>query len=113
MRNILLPFVMMLLFCTCKKESVFDKSGFSGEGTALLNGMPGQVRLASFTDVYCEPDTCIGIKMLYYEDGALRGDITINHIPLSPGKKTLNYVWPLYERINAKMGIQNGQVTEI
>jgi hypothetical protein len=105
MKKISILFSFALLFYTCKKEPIFDEYGFSGEGTAMLNGTPWKGVAGIFpTSVFCKPDTCIAIKLLYYEADALRGDITINHIPLSTGKKTLNYIWPRYAQINNKIG---------
>ena len=101
MKNLVRFFFVALLVIACKKDFVFDEYGYYGEGTAYLNGQPWSGLTGIFpTKNYCEPDTCIGVKLLYYnQNGALRGDITIDDIPLVVGKHTLNYIWPTWEDI--------------
>ena len=93
MKKLISTLLLVLLLATCKKEPLFDEYGFYGESHAKLNGVawtgkPG----IFFTTVLCQPDSCIGIKIFQFnQKGEIRSDITINHIPIRPGRQTLNY----------------------
>jgi hypothetical protein len=97
MKKPLFFLLLLLSLTTCRKDSVFDEHGFYGEGSAKLNGVPWTGKTGVFfTDVFCQPDSCIAINLYNRnESGALRGKITFNHVPLRTGRQTLNYVWPL------------------
>jgi len=86
----------LLSLVTCQKD-VFDEHGFYGEGRAKLNGLDWTGKTGVFfTDVFCQPDSCIAINLYHRnEGGALRGKLTLNHVPLRTGRQTLNYTWPL------------------
>jgi hypothetical protein len=100
MKNSLFFLLLLFSFTTCRKESVFDEHGFYGEGSAKLNGVSWTGKTGVFFKKgvwadFCYPDTCIAVKILHYnQNGELRGDITLNHVPLHTGKQTLNYAWP-------------------
>jgi len=116
-------FFLLILFSltTCRKDSVFDEHGFYGEGTALMSGVPWSGKTGVFfkTGVwadFCYPDTCIAIKILHSnQNGELRGDITLDHVPLRTGRQTLNYAWPTHEDVFCKLiyseWVADGDVT--
>lgn len=101
MKKLLVLVLLVLALSTCRKEEGFDEYGFFGEGTAYLNGAAWSGKTGVFfTDVFCAPDSCIGIKLLYRnKNGYLRGDITLNHVPLQVGRQTLNYAWPVSQDV--------------
>lgn len=104
----LLYFLMLLAFVIgCTKDSIFDEYGYYGNGYAKLNGKDWTGKTGVFIKTFfcTADDPCVAIKLLYYnEQGALRGDLTFNFIPLKTGKFSLNYVWPVWEDIQYKLG---------
>ncbi len=121
MKNQLIFLLLLFVFTTCRKDSVFDEHGFYGEGTALMNSAPWSGKTGVFfkTGVwadFCSPDTCIAIKIQHKnQNGELRGDLTLNHVPLRTGRQTLNYVWPTHGDVFCKLTysewVADGDVT--
>lgn len=105
MKRLMLLFWPALLLTGCQKESIFDEYGFYGEGTAWLNGNPWNGITGVFrAKRFCEPDTCVAVKLLYInQSGALRGDITLDFIPLQTGKYALGYTSPTWEDVRYKL----------
>lgn len=102
MRKILFFLTMAVFFVHCKKESDFDEFGYSGKGTALLNRMYWSGSSYFFPNAStCAPDTCITIGFHYFENGYVCGNISIQYVPLSVGKKKLGYA-PNFEKVNNK-----------
>ena len=101
MKNPLFFLLLLLSLTTCRKDSIFDVYGFYGEGSAKLNDIPWTGKTGVFfTDVFCKPDSCIGIVLIHRNQyGELRGKITLDHVPLHAGRQTLNYAWPVSEDV--------------
>ena len=97
--------LFLFSFTTCRKDHIFDEHGFYGAGSAKLNGMPWTGKTGVFfTDVFCQPDSCIAINLYHRnESGALRGKLTLDHVPLRVGRQTLNYAWPLSTDVPCKL----------
>ncbi|MCC6599823.1 MAG: hypothetical protein IT223_04020, partial [Crocinitomicaceae bacterium] len=97
MKNLFSLFLLFLSIAACRKDNVFNEHGLYGGGSAKLNGVAWTGKAGVFfTDVFCAPDSCIAISLFHYnESDALRGKITLNHVPLRTGRQTLNYTWPL------------------
>ncbi len=116
MKKVLIFLLFGFALTTCRK-SIFDEGGFYGEGSARMNGKAWTGKAGIFmTDVFCKTDSCIAVKLLYLNaQGLLRGDITLDHIPLRTGRQTLNYIWPNHARTFCQLTyseyIDDGDVT--
>jgi hypothetical protein len=102
--------IMILLFIgllpfSCRYDSVFDEQGFSGEGSAIKNGVYwGTKLLVVPKNNFCNPDTCIAIHLRSYnENGTPTSYLNIDFVEPKVGKRTLNYTASIFERIDHKV----------